>query len=134
MMRSSFRLLCVCLVVSTTFVAWSDVVAQSGKDWICVGGDRGCSRYSKLDQIHRDNVDRLSVAWTFHTGELIDGKGRTIECTPVIVDGVVYLTTANRRVLALDGRNGDRIWEFDPAAHGPCLLYTSDAADDSALV
>ena len=95
------------------------VFGQSDSDWICVGGDRGCSRYSTLNQIDRDNVSRLSVAWTFRTGELVNGKGRTIECTPVIVDGVVYITTANRRVFALNGESGETIWEFDPAKHGP---------------
>jgi quinoprotein glucose dehydrogenase len=121
MMRSQLRqsIVVFVLVLSLTLVVSSDLVAQSGKDWICVGGDRGCSRYSTLDQINRDNVDQLRTVWTYRTGELVNGKGRTIECTPVIVEGVVYLTTANRRVVALDGRNGESIWEFDPASHGP---------------
>lgn len=96
------------------------VWAQSGADWIAVGGDRGATRYSTLHQIDRDNVGNLRVAWTYRTGELDEnGKGRTIECTPVVVEGVVYVTTANRRVVALDGETGNVIWQFDPRAYGP---------------
>ncbi|KAA5546089.1 pyrroloquinoline quinone-dependent dehydrogenase [Roseiconus nitratireducens] len=92
---------------------------QTAEDWVCVGGDRGCRRYSTLTQINQSNVDQLEIAWTYRTGELIDGRGRIIECTPVIVDGVVYVSTANRRVVALDGATGQVKWRFDPADHGP---------------
>lgn len=106
---------CVCMMISVETPA----TAQSSTDWIAVGGDRGSTRYSTLNQIDRHNVSQLEVAWEFRTGELNNGKGRTIECTPVVVDGVAYITTANRRLLALDGATGKRIWEFDPASYGP---------------
>jgi quinoprotein glucose dehydrogenase len=76
-------------------------------------------RYSTLDQIHAKNVTGLEVAWTYHTGELVDGKGKTIECTPLIVDGGMYVTTAARRVVALDAASGKVRWEFDPMTYGP---------------
>jgi quinoprotein glucose dehydrogenase len=106
-------------VLAILFFAVVDARGQAGKDWISVGGDRGCTRYSTLDQINRSNIDQLELSWTFRTGELVDGKGRTIECTPVAVDGVVYITTANRRVIALHGESGEILWEFDPAQQGP---------------
>jgi quinoprotein glucose dehydrogenase len=88
-------------------------------DWICVGGDRGCQRYSKLDQINRTNVHQVQLAWTYRTGELKNGVGKTIECTPIIVDGVMYVSTAERRVVALNGATGEAIWKFDPLDAGP---------------
>ena len=91
---------------------------SAGSDWRAVGGDRGSSRYSSLDQINRDNVDQLTVAWTFRTDELKDGKGPTIECTPVVVQGVAYVTTGKRRLVALDAGSGKPIWEFDPRSYG----------------
>lgn len=119
-MHPKLKLCCLFLVAGAAGVLSVEcVLAQAGKDWISVGGDRGCSRYSTLDQINRDNIDQLQLAWTFRTGELVAGKGRTIECTPVVVGGVAYVTTANRRVLALDGQSGDVVWEFDPAGQGP---------------
>ena len=97
---------------STTKIARDRLGAS--EDWISVGGDRGCMRYSRLDQIRRDNVGGLEVAWTFNTGELRDGRGKTIECTPVVVDGVLYLTTARRRVFALNAATGAELWSFAP--------------------
>ena len=101
------------------FSICGEVAAQTGADWICVGGDRGCRRYSTLNEINRENVGRLEVAWEYHTGELVNGRGRTVECTPVVVDGVAYVTTANRRVVAIDGASGEVLWEFDPNSYGP---------------
>ncbi len=112
--RHSYRLAVACSLGISSLLH-----AQSASDWIAVGGDRGCSRYSLLDEISRENVADLQVAWTFHTDELVSGVGRTIECTPVIVDGIVYVTTANRRVFALDGATGNVIWKFDPLDYGP---------------
>ncbi len=96
----------------------SPVHSQTGDDWISVGGDRGSSRYSLLNQIDRSNVGKLKVAWTFAAGELVGGKGNTIECTPVVVDGVAYITTAKRRVVAIDGATGKQLWNFDPVSYG----------------
>ncbi len=92
---------------------------QTNANWESVGGDRAGTRFSTLDQINRDNVGQLKVAWEYRTGELVGGKGSTIECTPLVVDGVMYVTTANRRVVALDAATGNVIWEFDPLSYGP---------------
>ena len=79
-------------------------------DWISVGNDRGHSRYSRLDQINKKNVNRLKPAWTYHTGEAT----KTCECTPLIVDGILYLTTNKLRAVALDAKTGREVWSFDP--------------------
>ena len=80
-------LLVSCLVFPSAVDA--DDPAYGAGDWFCVGGDRGCMRYSTMDQIHRGNVSTLEVAWKYHTGEL---DALTIECTPVVVDGAMYIT------------------------------------------
>jgi quinoprotein glucose dehydrogenase len=96
----------------------ADPPAQA--DWPRVGNDPGAMRYSPLDQINRSNVARLIPAWTYHTGELDpDGKGRTIECTPLVIDGVVYVTTAYLKVVALDAATGQERWRFDPLKERP---------------
>jgi quinoprotein glucose dehydrogenase len=91
------------------------VLAQNG-DWPNVGNDKGGMRYSTLDQINRENVTKLQVAWTYKTGDA--GEGTTIECTPLVVDGVMYITTVRTKVVALDAITGNEIWKFDPYA-GP---------------
>ena len=88
-------------------------------DWPGVGNDPGCMRYSGLDQINRETVKRLKPAWTYHTGELEDRRGKTIECTPLVIDGVMYLTTGYLRVVALDAATGEVLWQFDPLKDHP---------------
>ena len=76
-------------------------------------------RYSELDQINRENVTRLKPAWTYHTRELEGRTGKTIECTPIVIDGVMYVTTGYLRVVALDAATGKELWQFDPLKDHP---------------
>lgn len=89
--------------------------SQRNVDWPRVGNDPGCMRYSELKQIDRDNVSQLKPAWTYHTGE----SRKTIECTPIVIDGVMYCTTAFLRVVALDAATGKKLWQFDPLNEFP---------------
>jgi quinoprotein glucose dehydrogenase len=82
--------------------------------WSSVGGDKGCQRYSPLKQINRENVSRLEVAWTWHAGDA--GPATTIECTPIVIAGVMYVTTAKSAVAALDAASGIKLWSYDPYA------------------
>jgi quinoprotein glucose dehydrogenase len=107
------------IALTFIFVAANSIVAQThlDVDWPRVGNDAGCMRYSELEQITRDNVKQLEPAWTYHTDELKDGEGKTIECTPIVVDGVMYVTTGQMRVVALDAGTGTKLWQFDPTDH-----------------
>src|ERR1039458_9058144 len=85
------------------------LAAASGNDgdWPVYGHDSGGTKYSPLDQINRQNVTRLQAAWTFHTGDMYDPKGRggkksAFESTPLFIDGVLYVTTPFGRLIALD--------------------------------
>ena len=86
--------------------------------WGYYGHDAGGMRYSPLTQINRENVTKLQVAWTFHTGEIADGahtRNRSgFETTPIVVDGTLYLTTPFNRVVALDPETGTQRWAYDP--------------------
>ncbi len=83
-------------------------------EWTHYGADQGASRYSPLAQIDRDNVGALQVAWTHHTEDARDRPQTTIECTPICVDGVLYITTARLRLQALEAATGRLLWTFDP--------------------
>jgi membrane-bound PQQ-dependent dehydrogenase (glucose/quinate/shikimate family) len=86
-------------------------------DWPSYGRDAGGQRFSPLAQIDRGNVSRLRRAWTYHTGEIETRPGAqavAFETTPLAVDGVLYLSTAAGRVIALDGDTGQAIWTFEP--------------------
>jgi quinoprotein glucose dehydrogenase len=86
--------------------------------WAYYGHDAGGMRYSPLTQINRENVAKLKVAWTFHTGEISEGRGERkrsgFETTPLVVDGTLYLTTPFNRVIALDPETGTQRWAYDP--------------------
>ena len=64
-------------------------------------------------------MKRLKPVWTFHTRELEGRTGKTIECTPIVIDGVMYVTTGYLRVVALDAATGKEIWQFDPLREHP---------------
>jgi quinoprotein glucose dehydrogenase len=87
-------------------------------DWPAYGRDSGGSRFSPLTQINRDNVKKLKVAWIYRTGDLSDGKNArsssAFQCTPLLVDGTLYLVTPFNRVIALDPVTGKERWVFDP--------------------
>ncbi len=108
--------LAICLL---TFAARAIGQSAGNVDWPRVGNDAGCMRYSQLTQINRDNVARLKPAWTYHTGEFKGRVGKTIECTPIVVDGVMYVTTGYLRVVALDAATGHELWSFDPLKDHP---------------
>ncbi len=87
-------------------------------DWPSYGHDPGGTRFSPLTQINKENVGRLKAAWTFHTGDISDGKHDSrrsgFETTPILVDGTLYLTTPFNRVIALDPETGKQRWAYDP--------------------
>lgn len=78
--------------------------------WTRSQGDAGSRRYSALRQINRANVGQLTPAWTYHSG---DGR-RNIQCTPIVVDGVMFAPTAGRAMVALDATTGAERWRFRP--------------------
>ena len=90
---------------------------KPGDEWPAYGRDSGGSRYSPAAQITRANVNRLRVAWTYHTGAIpITTAGRisAFEATPILADGVLYLSTPFNRVIALDPQTGAERWTYDP--------------------
>jgi len=78
-------------------------------DWPSYGNNVGGSRYSPLDQINRDNVDELEVAWTYRTN-----AGGSFKATPLQVGELLYVCTGGNRVIALDADSGELRWQFDP--------------------
>jgi quinoprotein glucose dehydrogenase len=72
-------------------------------------------RYSPLAQVTRENVDDLEAVWTFRSGGLNpEVKNSAIQCTPIVVDGVMYLTSPDTQVIAVDAATGRELWRFDP--------------------
>jgi quinoprotein glucose dehydrogenase len=84
-------------------------------DWGVYRGDPGGGQYAPLAQIHAANVHRLQPAWEYRTGDATPRS--TMHVNPVVVDGIMYVTTPSMKVVALDAATGRDVWTFDPAAH-----------------
>ncbi len=114
-MRISHRTLLTCVLV---WVVAAPAIAQ---EWPYYASDAASTKYSALEQIQRGNVGSLEIAWEWNTGErasqeygIQPGK---FEATPIMIDGVLYLSTAYGRVVALDPATGKEIWKYDPETH-----------------
>jgi len=81
-------------------------------EWPVYGGGPESMRYSSLQQIKRQNVKHLKVAWTFDASDGIQSS--ELEVNPIVVKGVLYATTASLNTVALNAATGELLWRFDP--------------------
>ena len=96
--------------------------AQRGEprlvEWPYWGGDAANTRYSTLPDITPANVNRLERAWEWNTGEMpraeYGSRPGAFENTPLMIDNVLYVSTAYKRAVALDAETGKELWSFDP--------------------
>lgn len=84
------------------------------QDWKSWSGGNAGIRYSPLQQITKANVKQLTVAWEFKSGDAGSRGTTMIQCTPTVVDGVLYGTTPTLAAVALDAATGKLLWRFDP--------------------
>ncbi|MGB0188972.1 MAG: PQQ-dependent dehydrogenase, methanol/ethanol family, partial [Aequoribacter sp.] len=82
---------------------------QEPGNWMAHGRTYSEQRYSPLNQINAENVKDLGMAWHYDLGDT-----RGIEATPIVVDGVMYVTGGWSKVFALDAKTGEEIWTYDP--------------------
>ena len=99
-------------VTDTQGVTYEDILQglEDPSRWLTFSGDYSGQRHSPLTQITPENVHRLSPQWTFQTGNLTRGRG--FETTPLVLDGVLYVTGSNNYAWALDARTGRRFWQY----------------------
>ena len=81
--------------------------------WLTYGGGYDEQRHSALGQINRDTLPELGVGWVYEMA-----KPRGAEATPIVVDGVMYVSSAWSVVYALDAKTGDELWVYDPKVSG----------------
>jgi quinoprotein glucose dehydrogenase len=84
-------------------------------DWPVYRGDPKGNQYSPLAEIHAANVHRLEPAWEYKTRDA--NERSTMHANPIVVDGVMYVTTPALRAVALNAATGREIWSFDPAKY-----------------
>ena len=108
----------VCVALSVTGCGKVGVDAQAiaaaaPGDWLTYGRTYDEQRFSPLDQVNKDTVSRLGVAWW---SEFDTDRGQ--EATPLVADGVLYTTTNWSKVFAFDAKTGKALWKYDPQVPG----------------
>lgn len=95
-----------------------DEIMQTGNNYPVYGGNKAGNRYSPLNQINTNNVQNLQVAWQYFANEKPDStkpaRTREIQCQPIVVNGVLYGTSAELSLFALDAATGRHLWRFEP--------------------
>ncbi|MGA3096544.1 MAG: pyrroloquinoline quinone-dependent dehydrogenase [Bryobacteraceae bacterium] len=92
---------------------------SADREWRDYGGDASRTCFSGASQIRKENVRNLRVAWTYHAGGRSDALKSSMECNPLIVRGVMYVTSPVLEVIALDAETGREIWKYNPFPERP---------------
>ncbi len=111
------RALLIIVIASVTLAAQTAAPQVTSQDlldglkdptkWLTYGGNYSGHRHSPLTQITPENVNQLSAQWTFQTGTL-----GSFQTTPLVLDGVLYVTGFNNNAWAIDARSGRQIWRY----------------------
>ena len=83
-------------------------IMNPGGEWLSYGRTYREQRFSPLDSVNRDNVDELDLVWSFKFD-----TARGMEATPIVHDGVIYVSTGWSHVHAIDARSGEELWHYD---------------------
>ena len=94
------------------------IAAPGAGEWLSNGRDYREQRFSPLDAINASNVSKLGVAWEFRTHSV-----RALEATPIVANGVMYVTAPWSIVFALDAKTGKQLWQYDPHVPGAWGRY-----------
>lgn len=125
MMRRGITVLgLLCAACAHPSVQPAAVTAAAVVEWPVYGGDAGGLKYSPLADIDRSNVAHLAPAWSWSTGEHAipqtdstkAARPGNFQATPLMIDGVLYLSTPYSQVVALDANTGRELWRHDPRA------------------
>ena len=105
--------------------------SESYVDWTVTGGDKANTKYSSLDQINKENVHNLEVVWEYRTGDNTDRS--TIQANPIVVNGVMYISSPSLKIIALDAKTGEEKWVFDtdgPEHQNRGVVYWEGESED----
>ena len=120
-MIASFAILILCLSNNalSVVVVNEDTINEPGKNWLSYGRDYSEQRFSPLDKINDTNIGELNLTWSHRFP-----TARGLEATPLVHEGIIYITTAWSDVYALDAANGDELWAFDAQVSKAYLAKT----------
>ena len=147
MMRAQHRWAIVAALAASA--VWETTTAGQGApksvEWPYYGGDSNSTRYSPLDQINAQNAKDLRIAWRWKAQNFGAGVDYNWEATPLMVNGVLYVTAGTRRdVVAIDAASGETLWmwRYDEGRRGQLaprqnhrgVAYWSDGRGDDRIL
>jgi quinoprotein glucose dehydrogenase len=117
---------------------------EAGNNWPVYGGNKAGNRYSPLTQINAGNVKDLQVVWMYDAREPVDSSNlqqrpKEIQCQPIVVDGILYGTTPELKLFAVNAATGKELWKFTPLKHNQRfstnrgVMYWQDGDDKRIL-
>jgi quinoprotein glucose dehydrogenase len=139
------KLWIICALLSATLPLAAQNGAKNG-EWRSYAADPGSTKYSPLDQINRDNVKNLRIAWRFKSDNLGPRPDFNMQSVPIVVNNVMYAQAgARRNVVALDPASGELLWmwRMDEGKRGAAaprqgsgrgLAYWTDGKGDDRIV
>lgn len=103
------------LRVFVIFILMISCQPDAGRTWSVYKADAASSSHSPLKEITVENVEGMRPAWTFYPNDARAGsRSGNAECNPIIIDGVMYATSARHRLYAIDAATGKQRWTYDP--------------------
>src|SRR5262245_35643976 len=99
-------------VIGRSVGFFTRAAAATNLDWPFYGNDLANTRFQDVDVINPGNVGSLRVAWVFHTG-VLDPESE-LEVSPIVVNGVMFVTDGHDSVFALDAATGQERWAYKP--------------------
>ena len=117
MSMCAFTLLYCAVNIRPSFAQNQNNQDQDNLDWRYHGNDLSNQRFQDVDQINPSNVAKLKPAWIFHTG--VSDPNMSMEMTPVVIGGVMYVATGDDDVYALNAATGKQIWAYHPTDMPP---------------
>ena len=134
---SKFKLVATIFLLQSTVVNIQAQMGERSGEWHFFGGDSGSTKYSSLDLIDKENVANLEIAWRW---ESVDGRFNidqlmseypnllvandvsnvsidSLKAAPLMVDGVIYISTPFYQAAAIDAASGETLWAYDPRSY-----------------
>lgn len=108
------RLEGILFITLAFFTACGNGPRKEFAGWETANGNFTADKYSSLAQIDTGNVAQLQVAWVYHTGDADTAAHSQIQCNPIVVDGVLYGTSPQLKLFALDAATGKEKWVYSP--------------------
>lgn len=115
--NSIFAKICIAFSVAVFIILLAGSCNSNKKDytgWTSYKGSDEAIHYSSLTEVDTSNVKQLQVAWVYHTGDADTIAHSQIQCNPIVVDGVLYGTSPQLKLFAIDAATGKEKWVFNP--------------------